>query len=43
MRRWTVRNRLIAGFGLLLLLLGLTGTIATVRVQSLRHGRHRHP
>ncbi|HCT57708.1 MAG TPA: methyl-accepting chemotaxis protein [Gemmatimonas aurantiaca] len=37
MRRWTVRNRLIAGFGLLLLLLGLTGTIATVRVQSLRH------
>ncbi len=37
MRRWTVRTRLIAGFGLLLLLLGLTGTIATVRVQSLRH------
>lgn len=36
MRRLTVRTRLLAGFGLLLALLMLVGTIATVRVRSLR-------
>ena len=36
MRRWTVRTRLIVGFGLLLMLLGVVGTIATIRVQALR-------
>ncbi|MBL0938409.1 MAG: HAMP domain-containing protein [Gemmatimonadaceae bacterium] len=37
MRHWTVRTRLLAGFGFLLVLLAMVGTIATLRVTSLRH------
>lgn len=36
MRRITVRTRLIAGFGILLALVVALGSIATIRVQSLR-------
>lgn len=37
MRHWTVRTRLLAGFSFLLILLAAVGSIATLRVYSLRH------
>jgi methyl-accepting chemotaxis protein len=37
MRHWTVRTRLLAGFSFLLVLLAAVGSIATMRVYSLRH------
>lgn len=36
MRRWTVKVRLLAGFGVLLMMVVLVGSIAAVRVRALR-------
>lgn len=36
MRQWTVRNRLLGSFGLLLVLLGVIGTISALRLRALR-------